>query len=669
MAQPTRTVSHTARNPEEKLQLTQQAHAQKRSVSLPRITAREGSVPSPLLERDRSSESSLVESSSEDHGVDPVGNADEAPAYTGAVQVPAPAPAIDPARKAATLEIMERDVARIHLIMRQLPAHFSVPDPARKHLLEFGDTLVSFENASAGELAHLLHCVISNCKKDNEALTYACVEHLLSLGVDVNLSEYRNDDCVCEWIRPLDMAVSRQSVQVLGLLLQHGARPDGTFELVNANGDMNMDIARELLKAGADPWLSIGLPGQLPKSGTHVSIADFYQQTGMDINAEASGADYSASTLSTLELAYGNNRAEVVEQLLEAGVYIGDAIRLKFGWNEEQHLAYYGPATADAIAAYRAQRAYVPYGFAPYALLHDTLQPGAAVTVDTSTKATTAATTTCVSASVSTLAQAALKPACNTLIDGLYTVPQVAKLLGCLNNMPPTSAQAVAQALALARVLGHYRAGVGGRATQLDQGIRVALAGAVLWERYLDCKVQFETLQTHIDRHQADGRTLLTMAASNGKIRMIRILVKLGARVNYPDAHGDYPLTAAAKARKPDTCSALLSLGANAGTSDLQKRSTLFHLADWLTQTDISDTATIDRIATLMENLLRLGYDFRQPTPEDHADHAAHPTVVELLCTPENCVKLAMLGPQRTEILTQAILFNIDRRGSLPFLN
>jgi len=168
--------------------------------------------------------------------------------------------------------------------------------------------------------------------------------------------------------------------------------------------------------------------------------------------------------------------------------------------------------------------------------------------------------------------------------------------------------------------------------------------------------------------HSPDGRTLLTTAASNGKIRIIRILAKLGARVNYPDAHGDYPLTAAAKARKPDTCSALLSLGANAGTSDLQQRSTLFHVADWLTHTDISDTATVGRIASLIEQLLGLGYDFRQPTPEDNADHAAWPTVVDLLCQPENCVKLALLGHQRTQTLTQAILSNIEQRGSLPFL-
>ena len=97
-------------------------------------------------------------------------------------------------------------------------------------------------------------------------------------------------------------------------------------------------------------------------------------------------------------------------------------------------------------------------------------------------------------------------------------------------------------------------------------------------------------------------------------------------------------MTAAAKARKPDTCSALLSLGANAGINDSQQRSTLFHVVDWLTRTDISDMAAVERIASLIEQLFGLGYDLRQPIPEDHADHAAYPTVADLLCKPENCL-------------------------------
>lgn len=666
MAQQTSKVLRTARDPEEKLQLVQQAHAQKPGMSLPRVTTRASSAMSPLLERDTESASSLVESSSKDHGVNPVSNPDEAPTYTGAIQVPAPA--FDPVSKAATLKIMNWDVARIHMFTRQPPAHFSVPDHAKRHLLKFAETLVSVENATVGELSYMLYRVMSDCKKSNEGLTYECVEQMLFLGADVNLDEFRNEHGQFSWTRPLDMAVLHDAVQVLCLLLRHGARPDGSFEIVNARGDMNIDIARELLKAGADPWLSLGRPEQLPKSGKHVNIADFYRQTGMDINARTSGEKDYASELSTLELAYGGKSAEVVEQLLEAGAYVGEAIKHKFGWDEVQHLACYGPATADAIAAYRVQRAYVPCGFAPYPLLQSTVQPGPAAAVNAGTSATATSTSAPVSASGSALAQSALQPACNALIDGLYTAPQVARLVGCLNNMPPVFAQAVVQALALARVLGHYSAGHGARASQVDQGIRLALAGAGLWEKYLDCKAQFETLQSNVDRHQADGRTLLTMAASEGKIRMIRLLIKLGAGVNYPDAHGDYPLTAAAKARMPDTCSALLSLGANAGTSDLEKRSTLFHVADWLTQTDVSDTATVGRIADLVEQLLGLGYDFRQPTPENHADHAAYPTVADLLCAPVNCVKLALLGPQRTQALIQAVLFNIDRRGALPFL-
>lgn len=211
--------------------------------------------------------------------------------------------------------------------------------------------------------------------------------------------------------------------------------------------------------------------------------------------------------------------------------------------------------------------------------------------------------------------------------------------------------------------------GCGARVTHLDQGSREALAGVDLWDKYLDSKIRFDTLQANIDRHQADGRTLLTAAAANGKIRMIRVLVKLGARFNYPDAHGDYPLLAAAKAKKRDTCSALLSLGANAGTSDPRQRSTLFHAAQWLAQTDVSDTAGMGKAVDLIEQRFRLGYDFRQPTPEDYADHAAYPTVADLLFRPENCVKPALLGPGRTGKLVQAMLFNVSRRGLQPFLN
>lgn len=526
-----------------------------------------------------------------------------------------------------------------HLYRPDSSMHFSVPDPATGHLIKFGDTPVSLKNASPTQIVLLLCLILLQCNKANRLQTYASVCHLLSRGVDVNLIQ--NDS---QMMPPLSMAVGADFIDVR--------------------------IVAALLKAGANPWLTFNRPDHLALNSQSFSIADFYGQLGMDINAESTAVGLGSGKLSALGMAYVAVQARGVYQLLEAGAYVGDAIALSRGNTEQSVCKEFGPATLDAIASYRAQRAFQPGSFIPYTLLHDTLEPGrpAAGDIGDTRLTTTASIALNVPASGSALAQAALKPACNALVDGLYTATQVARLLGCVNNMPPGFAQAVVPALALARVLGHYGSGQGARAAQLDQGIRVALAGAVLWESYLGCKARFDILQTNIDRHQADGRTLLTMAASEGKIRMIRLLVKLGARVNYPDAHGDYPLTAAAKARRPDTCSALLSLGANAGTSDLQKRSTLFHVTDWLTQTDISDTATVGRIASLIEQLLSLGYDFRQPTPDDYTDHADYPTVADLLCKPENCVKLAMLGPQRTETLSQAILFNIDRRGSQPFL-
>ncbi len=50
---------------------------------------------------------------------------------------------------------------------------------------------------------------------------------------------------------------------------------------------------------------------------------------------------------------------------------------------------------------------------------------------------------------------------------------------------------------------------------------------------------------------------------------------------------------------------------------------------------DASDTTAMGKVVDLAEQLFRLGYDFRQPMPEDHADHAAYPTVVDLLFKPE----------------------------------
>lgn len=622
-------------------------------MTTPRITMRAGNAPG--HENDGASVSGFLEMSQ--HGRDSLA----ASVDNGNVESTYAAQVNSAASTGPEIEIMDLATVLAHMLMNGMPAHFSVPDEAMPHWLLFGNVMVTLENAAPGRLARLLSQVISD-DKVSKTLRLSCAQHLLDLGVDANLSNYNGG----WWSAPLHHAASIKSFKLVSLLLKYGARPDGSYEMFDCNGTgMHIGIVRELLKAGADPWQSIGRPEQLPTDGLHVSIAAFYEQTGLNINAEANRTGSSDGKLTTLELAYGEKTACVLIDLLDAGAYVGDVIRLKWNMTEQEHLDYYGACTADAIASYREQRACLPCGFSSYALLHDTLQAGPPA----ASHGRSTTTTFPGPASGATLAQASLKPACNALIDGLYSAAAVARLIGCLNKMPPVFSDAVVLALSLARVLGHYGAGQGARAGQLDQGIRVALAGHGLWDKYLDSKTRFETLQANIDRHQADGRTLLTAAAANGKIRMIRVLVKLGARVNYPDAHGDYPLLAAAKARKPDTCSALLSLGANAGTSDPRQRSTLFHAAEWLAQTDVSDTAGMGKVVDLVEQLFRLGYDFRQPTPEDHADHAAYPTVADLLFKPENCVKLALLGPERNEKLVQAMLFNISRRGSQPFLN
>jgi ankyrin repeat protein len=656
MALPSSVSAYQARKSDANTQLPAQQNQPEPDTNLPRITTRISSTSNNALLATLLSASNRVETLSDECETTepPPGNEDARPLQSGPVQYAEAK--IGVASKAETLETMPLPMALAQLLMRNLPRQFSVPDPTRGYLIKFDCTLVSLENAAPSQLGYLLHYILDGCNNSNESMTYSCVQHLLNLGADVNANRHG----ASEWIAPLNMAVWRDSVALVSLLLKAGAHPNGYFRMNEAVIKGEIAIVRELLKAGADPWQSLGRPEQHLVDCEHVSVADFYAQTGMNINAEATETGYSDSKLSTLELAYGDRNPKALEQLLDAGIHVPDVIRLKYGYSEQEHYDYHGRATNDAIVIYRAQRAYVPCSFMPYTLLQDTLQPGA------TTAASTTSTTT---VSVSTLAQAALKPSCNALIDELYAPAAVVRLIGCVNDMPPAFAQAVVQALSLARVLGHYSAGKGAKAGQLDQGIRVALVGTGLWEKYLDCKARFETLQSHIDRYQADGRTLLTTAASNGSISMIRVLVKLGARVNFPDKHGDYPLTAAAKARKPDTCSALLSLGGHAGTSDLQQRSTLFHVVDWLTHTDIIDLAAVERIASLIEQLFGLGYDLRQPTPDDHADHAAYPTVVDLLCKPENCVKLALLGQARTGTLVRTILSNIDRRGSLPFLN
>jgi len=655
MAMPSGTSTFVTRLAGEQLQFVQQTPQIERETTVPRISMRSGKAPD--LETGRSNASILGAISPEGRGATDhrMHKVDVEPAYA--------APAVGSDSKAAAIEICDLDEVLLPIHIGEMPGRFSIPDMAKPHLIKFGNTLVSLEKATPSQVALFLNSVINGFTEANKTSTFECVQHLLFLGADVNLTDDQNGFLPA----PLSVAVSKNSVPLVSLLLRQGARPDECYEFFYYDGKMKTDVAREMLKAGADPWRSFEQPELIRSDSRLMGLAEYHRQAGLNINAEMSVTFSPNARCTALELAYSKKDFRALKSLLDAGAHFGDPIRVGSDETGELHLTnLFHPATADAIAKYRAQRAFLPCGFTPYTLLHGTLHPGSPNATDTSASSLT---TMSMATSGSALAQAALKPACNGLIDGLYSPAAVVRLIASVKNMPPDFAQAIVQALSLARVLGHYGVGKGARAGQLDQGIRVALDGAGLWERYLECKVQFETLQANIDRHQADGRTLLTMAASEGKIRMIRILAKLGARIDFSDKHGDYPLTAAAKARKPDTCSALLTLGANAGTSDLDQRSTLIHVADWLTQTDISDTATIGRIASLIEQLLRLGYDFRQPTPERHAEHDAYPTVVDLLCKPENCVKLALLGQQGTGTLVQAILFNIDQRGSLPFLN
>lgn len=661
MALPSSSATPQARQPDGLLQVAQQDRPHERDTTIPSVTNRPANAPD--SDSGQSGAVTFFESM-------PVGRSATAnvggyrgASFSSAVPVRSARAEIDAISEGASFQLTSLDTAMSQMHCGEIPLHFTVPDPAARHLVKFGQMSVSLYNASPKQIKELLHLIITDClklpggKDPNESWTYACVAHLLSLGVDINADGAGQ----IEMSSLLDVVVHMNAWPLVRLLLAHGVRLDGSFAMFCADKATNINIVRELLKAGADPWLSLGSPEQLPTNCSHVGIAEFYRQTGMDINARASSVNTSTDNLSALDMAYRSRDVERVSHLLDAGAYVTQTFGMDFKFSDHEYHVAWPISTPGVIDIYRAERKHAPHAVKPYALLLDALQLGPTSAFSTSITGTAGST--------SSLAQASLKPACNALIDGRYSAAVVAGLIKNVANMPPAFAQAVVQALALARVLGEYNADQG--SGDLDEEIHVALVDAGLWNKYLSSMAQFLMLQTDIDRYQASGFTLLTTAAWNGKIRMIRILVKLGAKVNYPDMHGSYPLIAAAKARKPDTFSALLSLGANPGTTDLQQRSALIHLADWLTRTDISDMASVGKIASLLEQVLRLGYDLRQPTPKNQADlnHAAYPTVADLLCKPENCVKLALLGRERTEKLVQAILANIDRRGSLPFLN
>ena len=87
----------------------------------------------------------------------------------------------------ATMATTGLDAAMAHVFRPNSPIHFSVPDPARGHLIKLGEIVVSLENATSTQLVRLLNLILLQCNKSNRNEAYASVCHLLSRGVEVNL--------------------------------------------------------------------------------------------------------------------------------------------------------------------------------------------------------------------------------------------------------------------------------------------------------------------------------------------------------------------------------------------------------------------------------------------------------------------------------------------------
>jgi hypothetical protein len=341
------------------------------------------------------------------------------PEHPGTTEQRIPKENVEPAyahagSKAAATGIRRLDEVIGPIVLGKMTARFSIPDPARPHLLKFGDTLVTLENAIPGEVSCLLYVVISNFEDGDETSLYECVQHLLSLGADVNLTKGKFGN----WLAPLRLAVMRNSVPLVSLLLSQGARPDECYEFVDHDGKMKTDVAREMLKAGADPWRSLGDPEQVPGNSL-VKVAEFYKQTGLNINAESrrtrayrDAACEQTVCVTALEQALVTlsgitEPSSFLKDLLDAGAHVGDPIRVGSNETGELHLTnLFGPAIADAIASYRAQRAFLPCGFSPYTLLHGTLQPGSPNATDPGAASLARSTAVPVTTSGSALAQA-----------------------------------------------------------------------------------------------------------------------------------------------------------------------------------------------------------------------------------------------------------------------
>jgi ankyrin repeat protein len=192
---------------------------------------------------------------------------------------------------------------------------------------------------------------------------------------------------------------------------------------------------------------------------------------------------------------------------------------------------------------------------------------------------------------------------------GLETIRHL--LMGGV-SLPGRYREILADALALSCSLGFYHASPG--SIFLHRIIWTALEQTGLARTYKETITQLNTLIVHINRHQADGQTLLAEAARKGDLTELGILLDLRADMRLPGRNGDTALLAAAKAEQWAACAELLSRGANANTSDRNNYSTLYYLAAAFADTE---TENVSALAKLIRYAIAKGWSFDQEV-ENH---------------------------------------------------
>lgn len=136
----------------------------------------------------------------------------------------------------------------------------------------------------------------------------------------------------------------------------------------------------------------------------------------------------------------------------------------------------------------------------------------------------------------------------SNLLKGDYDAESVANVLAAVADT--NLVKPLVYRLALAVVLGYY--GLPQRPGQLDPIIRSTLESLGLLDNYSTIKNQLEASKNNVNRYLKNGMTLITQAARAGNIELIGLLLsRFGAKLHWPDQHGNTAILAAAKGGQP----------------------------------------------------------------------------------------------------------------------